>query len=130
MKGLKFMNLKTILILTAIETFSLMTTTAQTKIIAHRGFSGAAPENTLPAFKKAIDIGEDYLELDIHKTKNGKLVVIHDKSVQRTSSNNSHGNIDEMTLKEIKKVKVGYTEKFGLKYRNEKIPTLKKVLTS
>ncbi|MCF6298081.1 MAG: hypothetical protein L3J08_08905, partial [Flavobacteriaceae bacterium] len=101
---------------------------AQTKVIAHRGFSSIAPENTLIAFQKAIESGADYFELDVHKSSDDKLFVIHDKSVNRTNSNGKSGNISEMTCKEIKKVKVGYSEKFGDTYKNEKIPTLKEVL--
>ncbi|MCD6543777.1 MAG: hypothetical protein J7K34_04645, partial [Flavobacteriaceae bacterium] len=101
---------------------------AQTKIIAHRGFSEIAPENTLIAFQKAIEIGADYFELDVHQTKDGVLVVIHDKTVDRTSSNNKKGDVKEKTFKELGKVKVGLSSKFGEKYSNEKIPTLKEAL--
>ncbi|MCB0506008.1 MAG: glycerophosphodiester phosphodiesterase, partial [Cyclobacteriaceae bacterium] len=61
-------------------------TNAQTKVIAHRGFSGVAPENTLAAFQKAIEAGADYFELDVHTTKDDSLVVIHDTTVNRTAS--------------------------------------------
>ncbi|MBN2781577.1 MAG: hypothetical protein JXR21_06405, partial [Candidatus Marinimicrobia bacterium] len=64
---------------------------AETRIIAHRGFSSAAPENTLTAFKKAIESGADYFELDVHQSRDGKLVVIHDGTVDRVSSNGIRG---------------------------------------
>ena len=89
---------------------------AQTKIIAHRGFSDIAPENTLIAFQKAIEVGADYFELDVHQTKDNVLVVIHDKTVDRTSSNGKKGEIKEKTLSELQKVKVGLSSKFGEKY--------------
>jgi glycerophosphoryl diester phosphodiesterase len=120
--------LKKNIILIAILFMGSTITSAQTKIIAHRGFSGAAPENTLIAFQKAIDIGADYLELDIHRTKDDSIVVIHDKSVNRTSSNNLKGLVAEMTYNELNKVRVGYSKKFKDEYTNEKIPTLIEVL--
>jgi len=107
---------------------SSVLTNAQTKIIAHRGFSGVAPENTLIAFQKAIECGADYFELDVHKTKDGLPVVIHDKSVNRTSSNDMKGKIVEMTSGELAAVKVGYPKKFSDKYKDEKIPTLREAL--
>jgi len=107
---------------------SSMLVNAQTKIIAHRGFSSIAPENTLSAFQKAIEIGADYFELDIHKTKDGEIVVIHDASVDRTSSNNTKGEIAKMTTDDLANVKVGYEKKFKMKFKNEKLPTLKEAL--
>ncbi|MGW8122054.1 glycerophosphodiester phosphodiesterase [Roseivirga echinicomitans] len=101
---------------------------AQTKIIAHRGFSGIAPENTLAAFQKAIDHQFEYYELDIHKTKDDSLVVIHDATVNRTSSNGMKGRVADMTYEELSKVSVGYTSKFGDEFKDEKIPTLREAL--
>jgi len=101
---------------------------SQTKIIAHRGFSGIAPENTLIAFQKAIDIGADYFELDIHKSKDNELIVIHDKSIDRTSSDNSTGVIAQLNYNELSELKVGYSSKFKDSFKDEKIPTLKEAL--
>jgi glycerophosphoryl diester phosphodiesterase len=101
---------------------------AQTKIVAHRGFSGVAPENTLIAFQKAIDCGADYFELDIHKTKNDSIVVIHDISVDRTSSNTKTGLISEMTYQELVDVNVGHPAVFENAFEDEKIPTLRESL--
>ena len=89
--------------------FVLLTTPAifaQTKIIAHRGFSGIAPENTLASFQKAIESGADYFELDVHKTKDDSLVIIHDGSVDRTSSNGMTGELWKYDYAELTKVKV------------------------
>ena len=125
-----FMILKRTII--AILTIALLsscgTSLNTTKIIAHRGFSDIAPENTLIAFSKAIESGTPYFELDVHKSKDGELVVIHDFTVERTSSNNSKGVVSEMTLAQLNKVKVGYSEKFKVKYSDEKIPTLREAL--
>ena len=122
------MNLTTKLTLIAVLILSSIMTSAQTKIVAHRGFSSIAPENTLIAFQKAIECGADYFELDIQKTKDDSIVVIHDASVDRTTSNNMKGVIAEMTYSDLTAVKVGYHKKFMDKYKNEKIPTLRETL--
>lgn len=101
---------------------------AQTKVIAHRGFSGIAPENTLVSFQKAIEAGADYFELDVHKTKDDSLVVIHDDNVNRTTSNETKGKVADMTFEELSKVYVGYSKKFGDTYSSEKIPILREAL--
>ncbi len=123
------MKLKNHPILIVIITFfNIIQIIAQTKVIAHRGFSGIAPENTWIAFQKAIDAGAEYIELDVHKSKDGELFVIHDNTVNRTSSNQKKGFISKMTSKEIQEVKVGYPKEFGDEFKNERIPTLKEVL--
>ena len=73
------------------------------KIFAHRGYSGKYPENTILAFKKALDIGVDGIELDVHKSKDGKLVVIHDEDIKSTFD--GEGLIKDYTLKELKAFK-------------------------
>lgn len=93
-------------------------------VIAHRGFSGAAPENTMASFRKAIDAGSDMLELDVHLSKDGEVVVIHDESVAKTT--NGQGRIVDFTLKELKKLDAGSW--FGPQFSGERIPTLKEVL--
>ncbi len=108
--------------------FNSIITSGQTKIIAHRGFSGVAPENTLIAFQKAIECGADYIELDVLKTKDDSIMVIHDASVDRTSSNKMKGKVSEMTYKDLSGVYVGYPTKFGDEYKYEKIPTLREAL--
>lgn len=87
------------------------------KIVAHRGASGYAPENTLLSFKKAIEIGCDKIELDVRLTKDKKVIVIHDDAVDRTTD--GRGKIVELTLKQIKK--------FNCEER-QKIPTLQEVI--
>jgi glycerophosphoryl diester phosphodiesterase len=85
--------------------------------IGHRGAKAYAPENTIASFKKALEIGVDAVELDVRKTKDNFLVVIHDEDVKRTT--NKEGLVRELTLKEIKNLS---TE------GNEKIPTLEEAL--
>jgi glycerophosphoryl diester phosphodiesterase len=82
--------------------------------IGHRGARAYEPENTLRSFKKALEIGVDAVELDVRKTKDNQLVVIHDADVKKTTD--GKGLVSELTLKEIKEFS---TEK------GEKIPTLK-----
>ena len=73
--------------------------------IAHRGASGRAPENTLSAFRKALDIGVDAVELDLHGTKDGEIVAIHDATLDRTTS--LSGLVREKTLSAIKTADAG-----------------------
>ncbi len=115
-------------ILTLLLIVTLTMSYAQTKIIAHRGFSGVAPENTLISFQKAIDTGADYFELDVHGTIDDQVVVIHDASVDRTSSNDMKGKVSDMTYNDLTKVEVGYSKKYKNKYENLKIPTLRQAL--
>lgn len=86
-------------------------------IIGHRGASGYEPENTLSSFKKAIEMGVDMIECDVHQCASGEIVVIHDATVNRTT--NGEGFIHEKTLKEIKQLKTT---------GNEQIPTLQETL--
>ena len=85
--------------------------------IGHRGARAYEPENTLRSFKRALEFGVDAVELDVRRTKDGSLVVIHDAKVDRTT--NGEGLVNEFTLEEIKQL---VTEK------GEKIPTLEEVL--
>jgi|AGTN01.3.fsa_nt_gi Glycerophosphoryl diester phosphodiesterase len=86
-------------------------------IIGHRGAAGYEPENTLRSFQKAIDIGVDWIEFDLHRSADGHLVVIHDDTVDRTT--NGHGKVREMTLEELKKLDAG---------KGQQIPTLQEVI--
>ncbi len=120
--------MKNKLFLGAILILISITNKAQTKVIAHRGFSEIAPENTLIAFQKAIEIGADYYELDVHQTKDDVLVVIHDNTVNRTSSNDKTGKISELNFSDVLCVRVGNSKKFDKKFSDVKIPTLKEAL--
>ncbi|MCB0481796.1 MAG: hypothetical protein KDC83_10215 [Flavobacteriales bacterium] len=95
------------------------------KIIAHRGASGHAPENTLGAFKKAISLGSDMIELDVRETLDHQVVVYHDSDLSRTT--NYKGKIIEHDLQKLQTIKAG--EWFGnVDYFNEKIPSLSETL--
>jgi glycerophosphoryl diester phosphodiesterase len=93
-------------------------------VTAHRGLSGEAPENTLPAFKKAIEVGSDMIELDVRFSKDGQMVVIHDDTLDRTT--NGRGKVSDYTLKELKQLDAGSW--FAPQFSGEQIPTLKEVL--
>lgn len=80
--------------------------------IAHRGASSQFPENTLLAFRQAIAQGVDMLEIDVHSTADGHLVVIHDRTLERTT--NGHGNVHDQSLHEIRKLDVGGGERIPL----------------
>lgn len=73
-----------------------------TKVWAHRGASAYAPENTIPAFQMAMEMGADGLELDVHESSDGKLMVIHDERIDRTS--NGTGRVVDMTCQQLKKL--------------------------
>jgi glycerophosphoryl diester phosphodiesterase len=92
--------------------------------LAHRGFSGDAPENTLAAFKKAIDLGVDMIELDVQLSKDGKVVVIHDDTLNRTT--HGTGKVVNVTFQALKQLDAGSW--FGPAFLGEQIPTLRKVL--
>lgn len=94
------------------------------QVQAHRGASGYAPENTLPAFQMAVDMNADGIECDIHLSKDGHFIVCHDETVDRTS--NGTGLISEMTLDEIKALDFG--KKFDEKYAGTTAPTLEEML--
>ena len=70
-------------------------------LIAHRGASSVAPANTLKAFSKAIELGADYVEFDIHQTKDGEIVIMHDGSTFATTG--YKGLIKKMTLAELQR---------------------------
>lgn len=72
-----------------------------TKIFAHRGASGTFPENTMEAFKQAAAIGADGIELDVQMAKDGRLVIIHDEKLDRTTS--LKGYVKDLTYAEIKR---------------------------
>lgn len=94
------------------------------KITAHRGSSTDAPENTLAAIDSAIKNGADYAEIDVQQTKDGKLVLLHDKSFKRTTGVDK--NVWELNLSDIKKLDAGYL--FDGKFKGEKVPTLEEVI--
>jgi len=93
-----------------------------TKVFAHRGASGYAPENTLAAFDLARELGSDGVELDVQMTKDGELVVIHDETVDRTTDGT--GWVKDLTLRQIKSLNASMGSET---YPRERVPTLAEV---
>lgn len=94
------------------------------KIYAHRGCSGTNPENTLAAFRAAAELPVYGVELDVHLTKDGRVVVIHDEKINRTT--NGKGYVKDMTLEELQSFDAGSW--FSEEWAGETIPTLGEVL--
>lgn len=94
----------------------------KTKIWAHRGASGYAPENTIEAFELAMEQKADGIELDVQLSRDGQLVVIHDETVDRVSD--GHGRVQDFTLEELKRLNVNRPHP---EYARVQIPTLREV---
>jgi len=92
-------------------------------IIAHRGASAAAPQNTLAAFRKAMELGADGVELDVQLSADGAVVVIHDFAVDKTTDGT--GRVATKTLLELEALDAG--AKFSPQFAGERIPTLAQV---
>lgn len=91
---------------------------------AHRGASAVCPENTMAAFRKALELGATGIETDVQMTKDGKLVLIHDESVKRTT--NGQGLVKDYTLEEIQQLDAGFW--FHEQFRGEHLPSLEELL--
>lgn len=87
-----------------------------TTCIGHRGAAGHEPENTLRSFARAIELGADLVEMDVQLTRDGRLVIMHDKRVDRTTT--GRGYVAEMTLDELRTLDAG---------KGERVPTLEEV---
>jgi glycerophosphoryl diester phosphodiesterase len=93
-------------------------------VAAHRGASGTAPENTMAAFREAIESGVGMIEIDVQFTADGKAIVYHDATLQRTS--NSYGKLDDLSYDKIRELDAGSW--FDSKFSGERIPLLIEVL--
>jgi len=102
------------------------------RLFAHRGASGEAPENTLIAFQRAVALGMEYAELDVHASRNGVVVVSHDATLERTT--NGHGQIRKFSLAELQTFDAGYHfssdggQTFPFRATGVRIPTLGEIL--
>ncbi len=92
--------------------------------IAHRGYSGVYPENTMPAFEAAIEAGADGVEFDVQFSRDGELVIMHDETVDRTT--NGHGFVKDHTLAELKSLDASAA--FKGRYGIVRVPTLEEYL--
>ena len=95
-------------------------------VVAHRGASSLAPENTLSSVRKALEIGAKMIEVDVHTTLDGEIVVMHDADVSRTT--NGSGVISEMSYSRIAQLDAGSW--FGPEFRGEGVPALDEVLST
>lgn len=94
------------------------------EVVAHRGASAEAPENTLAAFARAIELGADWLELDATRCASGEVIVIHDGTLERTTD--GRGPVEARTLTELRRLDAGAWK--DARFRGERIPTLAEVL--
>ena len=92
--------------------------------IAHRGASQEAPENTLAAFRRALDAAAPAVEFDVQRTRDGRLVVIHDQTVDRTTD--GRGPVSALTFEELRRLDAGRW--FGPPFADERVPSVDEVL--
>jgi glycerophosphoryl diester phosphodiesterase len=95
-------------------------------VIAHRGNSAHRPENTLASFSSALEIGAELVELDVQMTCDGEVVVLHDPTVDRTTS--GKGAIASLSLAAARELSAGYPSRFGAAFASERIPILAEAL--
>src|SRR6478736_8242354 len=93
-------------------------------VIAHRGASGHAPENTLAAFRRAVMLGASFIETDLQLSRDARFVAIHDDTVNRTT--NGQGKVHDLTLADLRRLDAGSW--FGSEFAGERIPTLEEIL--
>jgi len=98
-----------------------------TYVVAHRGAHIGIPENTIAAYQKAIDLGCDFVEIDLRKTKDGRFVSVHNSTVDAYTEGRVTGKVGDFTLAELKNLNIG--KRVGPKWENERIPTFEEILT-
>jgi glycerophosphoryl diester phosphodiesterase len=94
------------------------------RVFGHRGAMAYAPENTFASFERAVELGADAIELDVHLSADGEVMVIHDAFLDRTTD--GHGMVGEKTLAELKSLDAG--KQLGAEFAGQRIPTLGEVL--
>lgn len=96
----------------------------QVSNVAHRGATAYTPENTIAAFDLAVDMKADYIEIDVQRSKDGKLVLIHDTTVDRTTDGT--GKVGDLTLEQLRSLDAGSWK--GEQFAGEPIPTFEEIL--
>ncbi|MEI4770619.1 glycerophosphodiester phosphodiesterase family protein [Psychrobacillus sp. FJAT-51614] len=96
----------------------------QVENVAHRGATGYAPENTIAAFDLAVDMKADYIEIDVQRSKDGELVLIHDTTVDRTTDGT--GKVGELTFEQLRSLDAGSWK--GEQFAGESISTFEEIL--
>lgn len=101
---------------------------ADPMVIAHRGFSSVAPENTMAAVHKALELSPQpqYIEIDLYRSQDGVLVISHDENTLRTTG--VAGILRETPFETLRQLDAGYATNFGEQFKGEKIPTLEEIL--
>ena len=94
-------------------------------LVGHRGAMGHAPENTMASYTLAQHMGAEFVECDVHLSRDKEVIVMHDERVERTT--NGAGLIKDLSLKQIKKLDAGAW--FARKFKGEKVPTLHDLLS-
>lgn len=97
----------------------------QVLVVGHRGAMGHCPENTMASFERAIELGADWIELDVHLTRDGQLAVIHDETLDRTTDGS--GYVGQRSMAELKQLDAGSWH--SPESAGQRIPTLDEVLT-
>lgn len=97
-----------------------------TYVVAHRGAHIGIPENTLAAYQKAIDLGCDFVEIDIRKTKDGKFVSVHNSTIDAYTDGKVKGKVSDFTIAELKQLNIG--KRVGPGWENERVPTFEEIL--
>lgn len=108
------------------QAFAAETTGELRKVdnVAHRGATGYAPENTIAAFDKGVEMKADYIEIDVQRSKDGELVIIHDTTVDRTTDGT--GSVKDLTFEQLRNLDAGSWK--GEEFKGEKIPTFDEIL--
>ncbi len=93
-------------------------------VIAHRGASAAAPENTMAAFRRAVEMGAECIETDLHLSRDGRLIIVHDATLNRTTSGD--GLVKNYTFNELRELDAGSW--FSKEFAGEKMPAIEELL--
>ena len=93
-------------------------------VVGHRGASGYAPENTLAAFRRAVELGATFIETDLQLSRDARFIAIHDATLDRTTT--ARGPVQALTLAELRELDAGSW--FGPAFAGERIPTLEEIL--
>ncbi len=108
------------------ETFLKPPQNGKVYVVAHRGAHIGIPENTLAAYQKAIDLGADFVEIDLRTTRDSALVSVHNSKIDAYVTDGTTGLVSEFTLEELKAMDVG--SRIDAKWTNERIPTFDEIL--
>ncbi len=95
-------------------------------VIAHRGAHKGIPENTLAAYRKAIELGADFIEIDLRTTQDGEFVSVHNRTVDAYTIDGTKGAVNDLTLAEIRALDIG--SRVGEEWKDERVPTFDEIL--